>query len=180
MFYVFVYVILVALSFSNDYAKVSFWASAIFSLHFATLWLFTRNELDDLKSFHSKNDSPLSELIPDDKDFPIPENVIPGTYGTLRDYGYTPETTHINFKAINPKDVKRIEAALCHINTMMGCGRSCYVLGDDGFTMFLVTRSGSRGALMITYIGMGESVTRSVCEIACVVISPKTETKQEQ
>lgn len=114
--------------------------------------------------------SPLSDLI----DEPI--GVIPGTYGTRRDYGFGEGLTHIDFSSIDPNDKGRIEAALVHIGRMMDCGRACYVIGEDGFTMLLVTRSGSRG-LRITYIGSGEAVTKFACDVSVVVISPKPENK---
>lgn len=185
MFYVIAYVFLAGLAIAGKYWQLAFWVALVLSINFAALWIVYKIRAEKaeykLNDYNPEARSPLAALVPDEPtEFPVPEKIIPGTYGTRRDYGYTDDTTHIHFKAIHHNDVKRIEAALGHISRMMACGRCCYVMGDDGFTMWLITRSGARG-LTITYIGSGEAITRNACEIVCVVISPKqTETEQEQ
>lgn len=184
MFYALAYFFLAGLAISGDYWQLAFWIALVLSLNFATLYVLTRSQLKDAKSYTKcemfiRDSSPMAALVPDEPVvFDQPEQLVPGTYGTRRDYGHRDEDLFIDFSRINPDDVRRLQAALGHIDRMMGTGRACFVEDESGFKPFLVTRAGSRG-LNVTYIREGDAVTELASNLGRVIISPKPTQTQE-
>ncbi len=181
MFYVIAYFLILSLAFSGKYWELAFWFSLAMSINFVVLYLLSRCELKDAKEKIKRIESFIKGLSEDDVSktkqthevkFAIPDRVIPGTYGMVRDYGHKDDDRSIDFSKIDSLDFGRLSAALSHIDRMMSQGRSCYVVSVDGFSTHLITRSGSSNR-SLTYIKNGEAVTKSASDLKMVVISPR-------